>query len=123
MTKLVKGIFIDSKNKRITKVKFNSSYDYIQDILENDIFWSQLFTNDLVWFEFPQDKQVSEHFVEFGGKVYRGNLFISGDVTEDSTEYNWSCKNVSAPFGFIKQHTRFLDISEITFEEKEKEMV
>jgi hypothetical protein len=122
----VKAILIDAKNKEVKEVKFDGKYFSIHNFIGEEVECIdsvQMYTDDCIYYEFPQSECESEHFVSIGSDVYRGNVLITGMGDEDSWhESNWKAKNVKMPLQIIQDVVEFHNISEIEFK-KDKELV
>ena len=111
--KKVKCIFVDSSTKKITETKFDGKYYSIHELMGNDVShinWVELFTGDFIYYEMESE---SENYVTIGNMKFRGNVVVVGEPTEDSTDYDWKCKNVSIPAGLVEHHTTFQNIKEV----------
>lgn len=124
--KNVNAILIDAKNKVVKEVKFDGKYYSIHNFIGEEVECIdsvEMYTDDCIYYEFPQSECKSEHFVSIGSDVYRGNVLITGMGDEDSwNEHSWKAKNVKMFLQVIQDIVEFHDISEIKFK-KEEELV
>ena len=115
--KNVKAILINSSKKEIKEIKFDGDYHSIYELIGEDvelINHHETLMNDCIFFE-DTDECQSKHFVSIEGKVYRGNVLITGESRPSESGRIWNAKNVQVPLCLWENVIEFHDMEEVEF--------
>ena len=113
--KNVKAILIDAKNK---VVKFDGNLFSIYELIGEEvecIDYSELGNGDIIHYELQSEESNCEDWVEFGNSFIRGNILITGNVTDDTNQFVCKYKNCKSHPLLFNNEIEFHHESELTF--------
>ena len=111
--KNVNAILLDSKNGKVKEIKFDGKYDSIHQLLGKNvehIYWAELPTGDLIYYDFDQEENYTKKdkgFMFKSGYCRYGNGLIVGNQSENENSWEWYGTDVNVTKEMVEEEITF----------------